>query len=155
MAPAPSTTETTTALEIRRTFNAARPRVFAAWTSAEALTRWHAPENAEVQEADVDFRVGGKWHVIMRGYDGNIHHVAGVYREIDEPRRIVLTWRWLSQHDSRESTVTVEFFERGSATEVVLTHDGLVSEQDRAGHHHGWVGCFDKLGAIFGSVKAS
>ena len=111
MAPAPSTTETSTALEIRRTFNAARPRVFAAWTSADALKRWHAPENAEVQAAGVDFRIGGKWHVIMRGYDGNIHHVAGVYREIDEPRRIVLTWRWLSQHDSRESTVTVEFFE--------------------------------------------
>ena len=150
MANASSTTDPATALEVRRTFAAARPRVFAAWTSAEALKRWHAPENAEVQEAGVDFRVGGQWHVIMRGYDGNMHHVAGVYREIDAPRRIVLTWRWLSMGNSTESTVTIEFFERGEAsTEVVLTHEGLTSDQDRAGHNHGWVGCFDKLaGAV-------
>jgi uncharacterized protein YndB with AHSA1/START domain len=153
MATGSSPTDTAAVLEVRRTFNAARPRVFAAWTSAEALKRWHAPENAEVQEAGVDFRVGGKWYVKMRGYDGNMHHVAGVYREIDEPRRIVLTWRWLSQED-QESTVTVEFFERGAATEVVLTHEGLVSEQGRAAHNHGWVGCFDKLSAMFGSPVA-
>ena len=144
-----SATDQATVVEVRRTFNAPRPRVFAAWTSAEALKRWHAPDNAEVQEASVDFRVGGKWHVIMRGNDGNLHHVAGIYREIDEPRRIVLTWRWLSKED-QESTVTVEFFERGAATEVVLSHAGLVSEQDRAGHNHGWVGCFDKLAAMYG-----
>ena len=155
MAIASSSPDAATILEVRRTFNAARPRVFAAWTSAEALKRWHAPENAEVQEAGVDFRDGGKWHVIMRGYDGNIHHVAGLYREIDEPRRIVLSWRWLSQEGSRESTVTIEFIERGATTEVVLTHEGLVSQQDRAGHDHGWIGCFDKLAAMFGSTAAS
>ena len=60
MATASSATDAATVLEVRRTFAAARPRVFAAWTSAEALKRWHAPENAEVKEAGVDFRVGGK-----------------------------------------------------------------------------------------------
>jgi uncharacterized protein YndB with AHSA1/START domain len=149
MGTASSATDSATVLEVRRTFAATRPRVFAAWTSAEALKRWHAPENAEVQEAGVDFRVGGAWHVIMRGYDGNMHHVAGVYREIDAPSRIVLTWRWLSMANSTESVVTIEFFERGpAATEVVLTHAGLTSEQDRAAHNHGWVGCFDKLAGV-------
>ena len=152
MATGSAQTDPATVLEVRRTFNATGPRVFAAWTSAEALKRWHAPENAEVLEAAVDFRVGGEWRVVMRGNDGNLHHVAGIYREIDEPRRIVLTWRWLSSRDSQESIVTIEFFERGAATEVVLTHEGLLSEQDRAGHNHGWVGCFDKLTAVFGSA---
>lgn len=148
MPNATSAAAPTAVLEIRRTFHAPRARVFAAWTSAEALKRWHSPENAEVQDAGVDFRVGGKWHVIMRGYDGQMHHVAGVYREIEEPRKIVLTWRWLSMPNSQESVVTIELFERGADTEVVLTHEGLTSDQDRAGHEHGWVGCFAKLATV-------
>src|SRR5262245_10977184 len=129
-----SASDAAAVLEVRRTFNAPRARVFAAWTTAEALKRWHAPESADVHDAGVEFRVGGQWYVIMRGRDGSMHHVAGVYREIDEPRRIVLTWRWLSMANSTESTVTVEFFDRDErSTEVVLTHAGLTSEQDRAG----------------------
>jgi hypothetical protein len=41
-----------------------------------------------------------------------------------------------------------EFFELGSHTEVVLTHEGLVTDQERAGHRHGWIGCLDKLATI-------
>ena len=134
-----------TVLEVRRYFPTTRERVFAAWTSAEALKRWHAPDNAAVQDAGVDFRVGGHWHVRMIGNDGQLHHVRGVYREIDTPRRIVLTWRWENNTDGHDSIVTVEFLERDGGTEIVLTHDGLVSEQERQGHRHGWTGCFDKL----------
>src|SRR4026209_2315516 len=107
MPNATSTAAPAAAREVRRTFHAPRARVFAAWSSADALKRWHAPENAEVQEAGVDFRVGGKSHVLKRGYDGQMHQFAGVYREIDEPRKIVLTWRWLSMPNSRESIVTI------------------------------------------------
>jgi uncharacterized protein YndB with AHSA1/START domain len=134
-------------LEVRRRFSASRERVFAAWTSAEALTRWHAPDNAVVQDAGVDFRVGGRWHVRMLGNDGQLHLVGGTYREIDPPRRLVLTWRWEANVDGQDSIVTVDFHDEDGATEIVLTHEGLVSDQERDGHRHGWVGCFDKLAA--------
>ena len=147
MPNAASTSESAVVLEVRRRFAAPRDRVFAAWTSAEALRRWHAPENAAVQDAGVDFRVGGRYHVRMLGNDGNQHLVAGQYREIDPPKRIVLTWRWETQTDGPESLVTVEFLEVGAETEIVLTHEGLVTEQERAGHRHGWIGCFEKLAA--------
>jgi uncharacterized protein YndB with AHSA1/START domain len=134
-------------LEVRRRFSASRERVFAAWTSAEALTRWRAPDNAVVQDAGVDFRVGGRWHVRMLGNDGQRHLVGGTYREIDPPRRLVLTWRWEANVDGHDSIVTVDFHDEDGATEIVLTHEGLVSDQERDGHRHGWVGCFDKLAA--------
>ena len=146
MPNATTTPDSAVVLEIRRRFAAPRERVFAAWTSAEALKRWHAPENAVVEDAGVDFRVGGRYHVQMRGNDGAKHLVAGHYREIDAPQRIVLTWRWESK-GGPESLVTVEFLEHGGETEVVLTHEGLVTEQERAGHRHGWIGCFEKLAA--------
>ena len=145
MPDAPSSAEPAVVLEVRRHFPAPRERVFAAWTSAAALKRWHAPDNAVVEDAGVDFRVGGRWYVRMRGNDGALHLVQGQYREIDEPRRIVLTWRWASNTDGQDSTVTVEFFDREGGTEIVLVHEGLVTEQEHQGHRHGWVGCFDKL----------
>ena len=147
MPNATSTPESAVLLEVRRRFAAPRDRVFAAWTSAEALKRWHAPDNAVVLDAVVDFHVGGRYHVEMRGNDGALHLVGGLYREIDPPKRIVLTWRWESQ-GGPESLVTVEFLEHGAETEVVLTHEGLVTEQEREGHRHGWVGCFEKLAAV-------
>jgi uncharacterized protein YndB with AHSA1/START domain len=136
------------ALEVRRTFNAPRQRVFAAWTSAEALKRWHAPEDAVPEDARVDFRVGGRYEVDLRGTDGVLHRVGGQYREIDPPRRIVLTWRWANAQDDHESLVTVEFIERGNDTEIVLVHEGLRSDRERDGHRHGWVGCFVNLAKI-------
>ena len=147
MPNATSATQPGVALEVRRRFAASRDRVFAAWTSAEALKRWHAPENAVVLDASVDFRVGGRYHVQMRGNDGSLHLVAGEYREIQLPVRIVLTWRWESNPGATESLVTVEFIERDAETEIVLTHEGLTTDQDRDGHRHGWVGCLEKLAA--------
>jgi glutathione S-transferase len=137
-------TGATPTLEVRRTIRAPRQRVFDAWTKAEELTRWHAPAPASVNAADVDLRVGGAWQIHMRGADGQAYRVHGTYREIDPPRRLVYTWSW--SHDPVDTTVTVEFHERGDATEVVLRHDGLASLASRERHEHGWVGCFAKLG---------
>lgn len=135
-------------LEVRRTFAAARERVFDAWTTAAAVKRWLAPENANVEDARVDFRVGGGYDIRMRGNDGQLHHVAGEYREIDRPKRLVFSWAWQSKTGGSSSLVTVEFLEHGAATEVVLTHTGLETEQEIQGHRHGWVGCFEKLAAV-------
>jgi uncharacterized protein YndB with AHSA1/START domain len=136
------------ALEVRRTFAAPRQRVFDAWTTAEALKGWHAPVDAVVEEAGVDFRVGGRWFVVMRGNDGTLHRVGGTYREIDAPSRIVLTWRWEVEPEHRESLVTVQFIDRGSRSEVVLTHTRLATDESIAGHRHGWVGCLEKLEGV-------
>ena len=146
MPNAESTAAPSDVLELRRHFAAPRSRVFAAWTSAEALKRWHAPHDAVVDDAVVDFRVGGRWHVRMRGAAGSLYLVEGVYREIDAPRRIVLTWRW-AMPDAPNSIVTVEFSERDGGTDVVLTHAALASDEDRAGHRQSWGDCLEKLAA--------
>ena len=134
-------------LEVRRTLPASRDRVFRAWTRPEELNRWSAPGDA-VPTTEVDLRVGGRYRIVMRGPDGTTHTVGGVYRVIDPPSRLVYTWKWESKPNAVESVVTVEFHERGSATEVVLRHDGLADTADRDRHEHGWIGCLDKLSAL-------
>ena len=135
-------------VQVRRTFNATAQRVFAAWTTAEALKRWHAPAEAVVEAATVDFRVGGRYAVHMRGPDGSLHIVTGEYREIDPPRRIVLTWQWHTPQPGEESLVIVEFHANDAGTEIVLTHQGLTTEQSRDGHRFGWVSCLEKLDPV-------
>ena len=63
--------------------------------------------------------------------DGTEHSVSGVYREVDPPKKLVYSWGWDGDHPVKDSTVTLEFFERGDATEVVLTHSGIAHDKER------------------------
>ncbi|HXT49242.1 MAG TPA: SRPBCC domain-containing protein, partial [Gemmatimonadaceae bacterium] len=141
-------------LEVRRTIRAPRQRVFDAWTKAEELKAWHAPGPLTVSLAEIDLRVGGKYRIHMVEPDGKEHRVSGVYREIDPPRKVVYSWGWDGDHPVKDSTVTLEFFERGDATEVVLTHEGITHDEEREKHTHGWTSIMDKLESRFGAIRA-
>jgi uncharacterized protein YndB with AHSA1/START domain len=135
-------------LEIRRTFNAPRQRVYDAWTKAEEIKKWAAPGAMTVALAESDLRVGGKYRIHMQATDGNQHRVFGVYRVVDPPKKVVYTWTWETQPDVTDTVVTVEFHERGKATEIVLRHEGLETEELRKRHKEGWIGCIDKIQAL-------
>jgi uncharacterized protein YndB with AHSA1/START domain len=97
--------------------------------------------------AQVDLRVGGRYRIVMRGPDGDDKIVGGVYRVIERPSRLVYTWKW-EESAMADSVVTIEFHERGKATEVVLRHEGLSDPESRGRHEHGWNACLDNLVAI-------
>jgi glutathione S-transferase len=131
-------------LEVRRTFNAPRQRVFDAWTKAEEVKQWAGPGAMSVTHAEADLRVGGKYRIHLRNPNGSEHRAFGVYRVFEPPKKVVYTWTWETMPDVVDTLVTVEFHERGTATEVVLRHDGLTSDQ-RKPHEDGWLGCFAKF----------
>ena len=132
-------------LEVRRTFNAPRQRVFDAWTQAEEMKKWAAPGPMNVVRVESDLRVGGKYRIHMHAPNGHEHRAFGVYRVVDPPKKVVYTWTWETMPDVVDTVVTVEFHDRGSTTEVVLRHDGLTTPDLRKGHEDGWIGCFDKV----------
>jgi len=136
-------------LEVRRTIRAPQQRVFDAWTQAAQLKAWHAPGPLTVSLAEIDLRPGGSYRIHMRAPDGNEHRVTGVYREVDPPNKVVYTWGWEGEHVVKDSVVTVEFLERGDATEVVLTHAGIFDDTERANHEQGWTAIMDKFEAAY------
>ena len=136
------------ALEVRRTFNARRERVFAAWTSAEEIQRWSAPGDMKVPTAVVDLKVGGKYRIVMEAPDGTQHPAYGRYEVIEPPSKLVYTWGWESGLET-DTLVTVEFHERGASTEVVLKQERLTSAESREKHTQGWNGCLDKLATLY------
>lgn len=135
------------AVQLTRQIRAQRERVFRAFTDPEDLKRWSAPQGFTVPVAEVDLRVGGGYRISMRAPDGAVHTAIGTYREITPPRRLVYTWQWEGgmEGDEAETLVTVEFHERGDATEVIFLHEGFRDETARDKHNEGWTSIFDRL----------
>ena len=134
------------ALKITRTFAAPREKVFRAWTEAQALKSWFAPTDKYVTRIpQLDVRVGGLYRIEME-FEGKTHTVVGAYREVKPPEKLVFTWRWETEPAHGDTLVTIELFDHGGKTEVVLTHERFPSDAARDEHNKGWTGCLDRLG---------
>ena len=147
-------------LELRRTFPASREKVFAAWTDPQKLTKWMCRDvpTHEVSYRELDVRTGGRY--VMEIHDsanGQVYIGSGIYKEVTPPQRLIFTWSWVKQapdgttspmHEEPETLVTVDFFVRDAATEVVLKHEGFFSQAAHDEHDGGWTGCFNVLAAF-------
>jgi uncharacterized protein YndB with AHSA1/START domain len=135
------------ALQMKRTFQAPRERVFRAWTDPEELARWFGPsEDYHALVPTLELRVGGKYSLEIHHKGGNVHRVSGTYREIKPPEKIAFTWRWENDPTASESMVTLEFRDLGISTEILLTHEQLPNAEQRERHEQGWIGNMNQLG---------
>ncbi|MCH8874602.1 SRPBCC domain-containing protein [candidate division KSB1 bacterium] len=73
-----------TTLNLKRTFNAPREKVFRAWTDPTALKEWfHGMDDWTTPVHEIDLQVGGKYRLGMQPPDGDTPYVAyGTYREV-------------------------------------------------------------------------
>ena len=131
-------------LTVKRRFNAAPAKVFAAWTDAEKVKRWMGPGEVQVLSAESDARTGGRYRWVMQAPNGEQHDVSGVYREVIPNEKLVFTWAWKSTPE-RESLVTVMLKPDGDGTLMTLTHEQFFDEDARDRHQHGWNGAMEKL----------
>jgi uncharacterized protein YndB with AHSA1/START domain len=143
-------TASATTLVVRRTINAPRDRVFAAWTTPEIMRRFMSTENVEIGKLSADLRVGGAFNIEMVRAGGSLV-VRGTYREVRPPERVVYTWSWDEDDiaDQHESLVSVDFHDLGAKTEVVLTHERLKDQTSRDNHNEGWSAIIGNLEAMF------
>jgi uncharacterized protein YndB with AHSA1/START domain len=129
--------ETAPVLVVRRQIAVPRERVFDAWLDSESLAQWMRPGDFTHATVTVDARVGGGFRISMEGRpDGRSHEHRGEYLAIERPS--LLSFTWISRAtDERPTVVTIEFHERGTGTELVLTHRRLAPKAVE-GHRQGW-----------------
>ena len=143
-------------LIMTRSFDAPRERVFDAWLDPAQIGTWIGPRSIRAEARELTPRVGGRYRIHMRRDDGASGPVvAGIYREIVRPERLVFTWAWETAHSQGmpgdETLITLTFRERGSKTEMTLRHEGFPAKESRDSHDKGWNGSFDKLAETLAS----
>ena len=109
-----------------------------------------------VKYLELEVTTGG--HYVMEVTDsatGEVFLGQGDFREVTPPEKLVFTWGWKKRQQDRsptiveeETQVTVEFWERGSSTEVLLTHEFFKTEKAAKSTEQGWKGCFDALALV-------
>ena len=142
-----------TKLEVRRMFVAPREKVFEAWTQREKVEKWMCrfPRH-ETRFTASDARPGVTNVMEVKNPQGETFKQSVRYRDIEPPTRLVFTWDWQKfsasgekVDEAHDTLVTVQFQSRGTFTEVILTHEGLATADQREAHSKGWNGCFDQL----------
>jgi uncharacterized protein YndB with AHSA1/START domain len=137
-------------LQITRVFDAPRSAVFAWWAQAEKLQQWSGCKEATNCEVVMDFRVGGsfaqKMTIAVNGRKCEFSF-TGTYEEIVIPERISY------RADIAQSIIhtTIEFFDQGEQTKVVLTQDGFADSTSCKFVSEGTSESFDKLDAVLAS----
>jgi uncharacterized protein YndB with AHSA1/START domain len=137
-------------LQITRLFDAPRPLVFSCWAQAEKLKQWTACKDTAEVNVRMDFRVGGSFTQEMNIRGESLYSITGVYEEIVEPEKIVYSVN-LGPATTR---VTVEFFDQGERTKVVLTQVGFPDPSLVKIVSQGTSESFDKLDQLLGVLAA-
>jgi len=136
---------------INRLMDAPIDLMWRVWTEAEHLKAWWGPNVFTAPVVEVDLRVGGRLHIIMRAPDGLEHAADAVFQEIDPPTRLVWTMDAVSLAGQTllKTRTTITMRDEGGKTRLIIVSEGhgLVPEavQMLAGMDAGWNQSIDKL----------
>jgi uncharacterized protein YndB with AHSA1/START domain len=141
-----------TALRLERLIPSPPELLFALFTESAQLVKWWAPDGYETCIDALDVRPGGRWRIILRGADGALVAMSGIYRVVEPPRRLALTWAWEDAAGTRghETEVAVNFESAPGGTRLVLVQQHFESKPACDNHHRGWSASLDRISAIAG-----
>lgn len=135
---------------ITRVFDAPPSLVFKAWTDPKLVARWWGPHEFTNPRCEVDARPGGAIRIDMRGPDGTVYPMTGVFHEVVEPVRLVFTSTALD--GALEVLNTVTFIDENGKTKITMQATVLKATPEAAwalsGMEAGWTQSFEKLGAM-------
>jgi len=136
---------------INRLMDAPVELMWKVWTEPEHLKAWWGPAVFTNPVCEVDLKVGGRMHIVMRAPDGFEHAADAVFQEIDPPNRLVWTMDAVSLTGETllKSRTTITMSDEGGKTRLVIVSEayGVVPQavQMLAGMDAGWNQSIDKL----------
>jgi uncharacterized protein YndB with AHSA1/START domain len=133
-------------IAITRVFDAPRERIWREWTDPEAFADWFGGHDGVVPLSSVslDVRPGGSWSLTMLAGRGEIHW-HGEYREVVEPKRLVLTFSDRPGDDRYELIVVVLKALPDGRTEMTFEQHGLLPPDEYGHAGAGWATFFERI----------
>ncbi|MCG6141378.1 SRPBCC family protein [Leptospira mtsangambouensis] len=149
-------------LRVEKRINAEPSKLFRAWLNAEDFSRWFlSGEGIGIESVTLDAKPGGKFLINM-SLDGKILPHEGEYIKIEEPTKLVFTWRSQAT-ENRDTLVTITFQEifdnlgkdtndsrQKPKTLITLIQEELVTDIQVKMHHHGWTCILEGLDSWMG-----
>jgi uncharacterized protein YndB with AHSA1/START domain len=145
---------------ITRVFDAPRALVYECHTKPELVRRWLlGPPGWSMPVCEIDFRVGGKYAYRWRNDEsGHEFGLAGVYREIVAPERIVHTELFDGAEMGGELLETTVFTEKAGRTTltstILLGSREARDEMLKSGMEGGLGQSYDRLQDLMSSLPA-
>jgi uncharacterized protein YndB with AHSA1/START domain len=124
------TTPSDREIRTERVFDAARDKVWRAYTEPDLLRQWWGRGNQLVIER-FEFERGGHWRFVEHSAEG-VHGFEGRFREITPKDRIVMTFEW----DGMPAYViveTMEFQDVGDGRTRIVTTSLFHTNEERDG----------------------
>lgn len=144
--------------------DAPREVVWKAWTDPDMFMQWWGPKDFTTPISKIDLRKGGEYFSCMRAPDGQDFCSKGVYREIVELERLVMTDSFADKEGNtvsatyygmgadfpREMSITVTFEEQDNKTKLIVKHSDIkgLSETELNDMQQGWNESLDKLAEL-------
>ena len=142
-------------LVLTRLIDAPRAKLFQAWTDPELIKQWFVPAPWTISEARSDVRPGGSSLIVMRDPDGNEFPNPGVYLEVVENAKIVVTDAYTSAWEPSAKpfmTAIITFEDEDGKTRYTARalHWTVADREahEKMGFHEGWGQCADQLAAL-------
>jgi uncharacterized protein YndB with AHSA1/START domain len=141
-------------VRLTRRIAATPDEIYDAWTDPKSVAEWMVPIPGGTTKAEIDPRVGGRFHIDMMGQGQTIPH-DGEYLRLERPRLIEFTWISMGTNQQR-SVVSVELRPvGGDETELTLTHKLLPSDKAVQEHSGGWGTILDRLADVLSRTGKS
>ena len=139
----------TVAYSLSRILPAPPHDVFEAWTTPAGLAAWFGPAEYAVpaDRAVMEAREGGSWGLILVAPDGSETKLGGEVREVDHPRRLVLTTGDPANTEGdAASVVTLQLVAADGGTSMHFHQAGVNTSSEHAEQaRQGWLHFFDRL----------
>ena len=126
-------------IQLHRIFRCPPVRVYQAFLTAAAFSKWLPPFGFTGTVQELDARVGGRWHMSFTNHTtGHSHGFGGEYLELSPHSRIRYTAVFDDANLPGTMTTTVELAEVVCGTEVRITQEGIPGFIPAAACQLGW-----------------
>ena len=144
---------------IERLYPAPPARVWEAWSTEEAKSKWFGGDAASWSrlERAMDFRVGGRERAVGKWHNGPVSAFDALYWDIIPGERIVYTYEMhIDERKISVSLATVELSPEGGGTRLKVTEAGafLDGYDDAGSREKGTRGLLEALGRSLEEERA-